>query len=246
MQKTGRMTPVSVPPRSQKQRKSRFLPQDGPMAVYNRVLFQRLMRQIRYSADQWNFFGDQRNLNRPINRKAMEFRAGRENEKMWSRVRARYLRANADLHGGKSIPAGVRPHRHPVRRERSREEEEGRGAAVLLLSARGVALSCDQPYNATTEGAMNDIAPTRFKWVGTRPIRPDGVPKVTGRAMYGADFATAGHAVRQDPALAARACPHPLDRHLEGRGAARRQGGGHRQGFPGPEIRLHRPGARRG
>src|SRR6266851_3150963 len=39
---------------------------------------------------------------------------------------------------------------------------------------------------------MNDIAPTRFKWVGTRPVRPDGVPKVTGRAMYGADFATAG------------------------------------------------------
>src|SRR6266404_9291144 len=42
------------------------------------------------------------------------------------------------------------------------------------------------------EGAVNDISPTRFKWVGTRPIRPDGVPKVTGRAMYGADFATAG------------------------------------------------------
>ena len=39
---------------------------------------------------------------------------------------------------------------------------------------------------------MNDISTTRFKWVGTRPIRPDGVPKVTGRAMYGADFATAG------------------------------------------------------
>src|SRR5437763_6717218 len=42
------------------------------------------------------------------------------------------------------------------------------------------------------EECVNDIAPTRFKWVGTRPIRPDGVPKVTGRAMYGADFATAG------------------------------------------------------
>ena len=39
---------------------------------------------------------------------------------------------------------------------------------------------------------MNDIAPSRFKWVGTRPIRPDGVPKVTGRAMYGADLAMAG------------------------------------------------------
>src|SRR5437588_4130681 len=42
------------------------------------------------------------------------------------------------------------------------------------------------------EGAVNDIAPTRFKWVGTRPTRPHGVPKVTGRPMYGADFATAG------------------------------------------------------
>ena len=39
---------------------------------------------------------------------------------------------------------------------------------------------------------MNDVAPSRFKWVGTRPIRPDGVPKVTGRAMYGADLAMAG------------------------------------------------------
>ena len=27
-----------------------------------------------------------------------------------------------------------------------------------------------------------------FKWVGTRPVRPDGVPKVTGAAKYGADY----------------------------------------------------------
>ena len=43
---------------------------------------------------------------------------------------------------------------------------------------------------------MNDSVITdsvkRFKWVGTRPIRPDGVPKVTGRAMYGADMKMAG------------------------------------------------------
>jgi CO/xanthine dehydrogenase Mo-binding subunit len=39
---------------------------------------------------------------------------------------------------------------------------------------------------------VNDIAPSRYKWVGTRPIRPDGVPKVTGRAMYGADMAMPG------------------------------------------------------
>ena len=32
----------------------------------------------------------------------------------------------------------------------------------------------------------------KYKWVGTRPIRPDGVDKVTGRANFGADFAAAG------------------------------------------------------
>jgi CO/xanthine dehydrogenase Mo-binding subunit len=32
----------------------------------------------------------------------------------------------------------------------------------------------------------------QFKWVGTRPIRPDGVPKVTGRAQFGADYALPG------------------------------------------------------
>jgi len=29
---------------------------------------------------------------------------------------------------------------------------------------------------------------TAFKWVGTRPVRPDGVPKVTGEARFGADY----------------------------------------------------------
>ncbi len=32
----------------------------------------------------------------------------------------------------------------------------------------------------------------RYKWVGTRPVRPDGVPKVTGKALYGADMKMAG------------------------------------------------------
>ena len=31
-----------------------------------------------------------------------------------------------------------------------------------------------------------------YKVVGTRPIRHDGVDKVTGRALYGADFQAAG------------------------------------------------------
>ena len=38
---------------------------------------------------------------------------------------------------------------------------------------------------------MNDVV-GQYKWVGTRPIRPDGVPKVTGRAMYAADYTMPG------------------------------------------------------
>jgi CO/xanthine dehydrogenase Mo-binding subunit len=32
----------------------------------------------------------------------------------------------------------------------------------------------------------------KLKFVGTSPIRPDGVPKVTGLAKYGADFTLPG------------------------------------------------------
>ncbi len=35
-------------------------------------------------------------------------------------------------------------------------------------------------------------SPRQFKVVGTRPVRPDGVDKVTGKAVYGPDFAPAG------------------------------------------------------
>jgi CO/xanthine dehydrogenase Mo-binding subunit len=48
-------------------------------------------------------------------------------------------------------------------------------------------ISTKQPANVSA----TEPAP-QFKWVGTRPIRPDGVPKVTGRAQYGADFAMPG------------------------------------------------------
>ena len=42
-----------------------------------------------------------------------------------------------------------------------------------------------------TDGIPQDNA-SPYKWVGTRPIRPDGVPKVTGRAQYGADLTMPG------------------------------------------------------
>src|SRR5664280_1735636 len=46
------------------------------------------------------------------------------------------------------------------------------------------------------EVAVDDIisreTAKQFKWVGTRPVRPDGVPKVTGLAQFGADLAMSG------------------------------------------------------
>jgi CO/xanthine dehydrogenase Mo-binding subunit len=57
----------------------------------------------------------------------------------------------------------------------------------------------------TTERAL-------YKVIGTRPIRPDGVEKVTGRAQYGADVRPANliHARILEPLCA---CSHHLHRH---------------------------------
>src|SRR5437667_4022596 len=32
------------------------------------------------------------------------------------------------------------------------------------------------------------LVDTKYRVIGTRPVRPDGVDKVTGRALYGADI----------------------------------------------------------
>jgi len=40
--------------------------------------------------------------------------------------------------------------------------------------------------------ALDDTNPRTFKIVGTRPLRPDGIDKVTGRALYGADMSAPG------------------------------------------------------
>ena len=46
---------------------------------------------------------------------------------------------------------------------------------------------------ATTDYERNMVlSSVDFKVVGTRPLRPDGADKVTGRALYGADFDTSG------------------------------------------------------
>src|SRR5689334_24841937 len=40
--------------------------------------------------------------------------------------------------------------------------------------------------------AISNKVPGNFRVIGTRPIRHDGVDKVTGRAKYGGDYAFAG------------------------------------------------------
>ena len=72
---------------------------------------------------------------------------------------------------------------------------------------------------------MSDSA-TKYNVVGTRPIRPDGVGKVTGRDRFGADMAMPGQLtglVLRSPHAHARI---KSIRTSKGRGACRRQGGG--------------------
>ena len=38
-------------------------------------------------------------------------------------------------------------------------------------------------------------ASAKYKWIGTRPDRPDGADKVTGRARFGADFSLPGQLI---------------------------------------------------
>src|SRR5215468_7555172 len=38
-------------------------------------------------------------------------------------------------------------------------------------------------------------SPNKYKWIGTRPDRPDGADKVTGRARFGADFNLSGQLI---------------------------------------------------
>jgi CO/xanthine dehydrogenase Mo-binding subunit len=58
--------------------------------------------------------------------------------------------------------------------------------ATVSLSASGRA-----GEEAMNETYQKDTV-TPYKWVGTRQIRPDGVPKVTGTALYGSDYAMPG------------------------------------------------------
>ena len=82
---------------------------------------------------------------------------------------------------------------------------------------------------------------TTFKIVGTRPMRPDGVDKVTGRARFGADFTCRtmliGKVLRSPHA-------HARIKSIDtskAAGAARREGGRHRAISPTCRRSSSRP-----
>ena len=74
------------------------------------------------------------------------------------------------------------------------------------------------------------------KVVGTRPIRPDGVDKVTGRANFGADMVMPGMLWGKVQAQPARPCPDHVDQHRQGADAARRQGHRDLGRFPADRV----------
>ena len=85
-----------------------------------------------------------------------------------------------------------------------------------------------------------------FKWVGTRPIRPDGVPKVTGTAQYGADLTMPGMLVGR---ILRSPHAHARIRSIDTSKAAALPGVKAVmtcEGLPRAEVRLRRPRARRG
>jgi CO/xanthine dehydrogenase Mo-binding subunit len=64
------------------------------------------------------------------------------------------------------------------------------------LGASRASFTASSLKDHKTRAVMNDTtsrdSEKQFKWVGTRQIRPDGVPKVTGRAQYGSDHTMPG------------------------------------------------------
>ena len=78
----------------------------------------------------------------------------------------------------------------------------------------------------TTTVDRQDASPQQYRVVGTRPIRHDGLDKVTGAAKYGADTQLVGmlhgKILRSPP----RSCSYPIYRYQQSGGSA----GGFRRG----------------
>ena len=68
---------------------------------------------------------------------------------------------------------------------------------------------------------VKDSHSSEFQVIGTRPVRPDGADKVTGRAKFGADFSLPGQLVGK-----VLRSPHPHARIKSDRRLRRAQAAG--------------------
>ena len=66
-----------------------------------------------------------------------------------------------------------------------------------------------------------------YRVIGTRPVRPDGLDKVTGRAEFGADIRLPGMLHGRVKRSPPSPCEHQEHRRLEGARAGWRAGGRH-------------------
>ena len=139
-----------------------------------------------------------------------------------------------------------------------------RSARRARLEARTISKRRAFPRGEARAGAMDRMTymPKELqKVVGTRPIRPDGVDKVTGQGQFRRRHGHARDAVGQGQTQPACSRPHHVDQYREGAGTPRRQGrrylgrlpadpvGGslcrrRADEFPRPVAQLH--GARQG
>jgi xanthine dehydrogenase molybdenum-binding subunit len=88
---------------------------------------------------------------------------------------------------------------------------------------------------------MTTVERPSYSVIGTRPVRPDGVEKVTGKAQYGADIRLPGliHGrILRSPHAHARIVSVDTSEAE----AAGRPGGGHCEGSSGRERQARRPG----
>ena len=122
----------------------------------------------------------------------------------WTGIPHSDRRRSPLLAGRQSLPL------HRLRQDRPRGPGCGRrvGNRQVRHKTARPEVNNEEP-SAVTTATRNRVRlrVLRSTVIGTRPIRPDGVDKVTGRAVYGGRRAAAGHAVRQGTAQPARSRP---------------------------------------
>src|SRR3984885_18077 len=81
---------------------------------------------------------------------------------------------------------------HRLRQNRACSARRGQGDAGGRLIHGLKPVPQKTGSRLSQPGRLSMSEATHYKVIGTRPIRHDGVDKVTGRAKYGADYAFPG------------------------------------------------------